>query len=180
MGVFATLFLFLVILFYFQDLAFQEEFRQEKGLVHRPYVPQKVFLEKFTGWHIEESRYIKDVQALQPIMGLFTNATLFEASPEEIEKIVARFSMPNGWEENWRREGFPEYDIGKEKLVECKHKNRYLDVTWHYRCKQFTRAEMENIIGKIELGQNDRESYCVVRLYYNSELSTAIISITSP
>lgn len=180
LGVFATLFLLSVVWLYFDDLRLQEEFRRRKGLVQRPYVPQKVFLEKFTGLPIEESRYIKDVQAWQPIMGPFTNATLFEASPEEMEKIVARFSMPHSHKVNWREEQFPEYEIGIEKLVGCKHGNRYLDTTWNHCWREFTRAEMEDIIGKIELEDKNREFYYSVHLYYSPELSTAIVSIIAP
>lgn len=179
-GVFSTLFLFLTVFMYFESLKADEELRRWKGLVRRPYVPQKVFLEQFTGLPIEESRYIKGVRASQPIMGPFTNATLFEATPEEIEKIVARFSMPHSHEENWKKEKFPEYDIGKKRLVKCKHGNRYLDVTWYSRSKHFTRDEMEKIVGKIELEKENSEFYYTVYLYYSPELSTAIISITAP
>lgn len=180
-GVFSTLFLFLTVFMYFESLKADEEVRRWKGLVRRPYVPQKVFLEKFTGLPIEESRYIKGVQAEQPIIGVRTNATLFEATPEEIEKIVARFSMPRGCEEDWRMRGkFPEYEINKERLVKCKHGNRYLDVAWYSRSKHFTRDEMEKIVGKIELESERREYWYAVHLYYSPELSTAIISITAP
>lgn len=180
-GVFSTLFLFLTVFMYFESLKADEEVRRWKGLVRRPYVPQKVFLEKFTGLPIEESRYIKGVQAEQPIIGVRTNATLFEATPEEIEKIVARFSMPRGCEEDWRMRGkFPEYEINKERLVKCKHGNRYLAMTWHSCWKRFTRDEMEKIVGKIELENEHSEFWYAVHLYYSPELSTAIISITAP